>query len=95
LYWLTRKEKCEMEKEYKCSSKVTFREDDKMRIQQEAAVEIKKLQQQVADLEARCKKLRECMEQAASMPGRDWLGGQMALATVLLEDDAVKGKFVG
>jgi hypothetical protein len=35
------------------------------------------------------------MEQAASMPGRDWLGGQMALATVLLEDDAVKAKLLG
>ena len=55
-------------------------------------VEIERLQQQVVDLETRCKKLRECMERAASMPGRDWLGGQMALARVLLEDDAAKAK---
>lgn len=57
--------------------------------QRKAAVEIKKLHKQVEDLEARCKKFRECMERAASMPGRDWLGGQLELARVLLEDDAI------
>jgi hypothetical protein len=54
------------------------------------AVEIKKLQQQVVDLEARCKRLRDCMEQVGSMPGRDWLGGQLTLAKTLLEDDAAQ-----
>ncbi|MHB8953539.1 MAG: hypothetical protein ACYC4U_11265 [Pirellulaceae bacterium] len=50
---------------------------------------------QVAAAEARADKFRRCMEEVASMPGRDWLGGQLTLANVLMEDDAERAKQAG